>query len=67
MQIALWLFLSLFIAFGDEGVGIDPNGGVTTLSDDGSGLDPHGGRVTALRDEGSGIDPNGGSFIDPNG
>ena len=45
MQIALWLVLSLLLAHGEEGVGIDPFGRGTT--------GPHG------ADGGPGMDPNG--------
>ena len=41
IQVLLLLGLLAFAA-GDEGVGIDPNGGITAAADEGSGLDPHG-------------------------
>jgi hypothetical protein len=75
MRFAFWLLLSLFLARGDYGAGIDPNGGrvVGRLGDEGNGLDPHGGRVTGQGDEGVGIDPFGRvsaqytGCVDPNG
>ena len=59
MHFALWLLLSLFLAHGDEGAGLDPHGGrrFTARSDAGSAMDPNGGRVGALA--GVIIDPNG--------
>lgn len=60
-------FLLLFATSGDEGVGIDPNGGITAAAacgDEGNGLDPHGGpcpttALTSNTDDGNGFDPHG--------
>lgn len=43
MHIVFLLLLSLFVAHGDEGVGIDPNGGrLRSSGDSGSCIDPMG-------------------------
>ena len=49
----------LVTASADDGIGIDPHGGIRAAGDEGSGLDPHGGRITANGDEGNGFDPHG--------
>jgi hypothetical protein len=43
---------------GDNGAGIDPNGGGLT-GDNGPGIDPNGGEGLTAGDNGAGIDPNG--------
>ena len=71
----LLLLFSLSLTFqGDNGCGIDPNGGcrAATLGDSGPGMDPNGGRAAAKFDQGGGLDPDGASsdagvIIDPNG
>jgi len=62
MHIVFWLLLSLFLARGDDGIGIDPHGRrFNARGDYGCGIDPNGGRcVGGLGDEGSGTDPHGG-------
>jgi len=44
---------------GNNGVGIDPNGGVSLVGDNGAGIDPNGGQTLVGGDNGAGIDPNG--------
>jgi hypothetical protein len=47
-------------AVGDNGPGIDPNGGDGGLApDNGPGIDPNGGEGLTVGDNGPGIDPNG--------
>ena len=62
MHIVFLLLLSLFLAGGDEGSGIDPNGGwLRNSGDNGPCIDPMGRPcVQSLGDEGSGADPHGG-------
>jgi hypothetical protein len=57
--LALVYSLSLTAA-GDDGRGIDPNGGRASTIDRGCTIDPNGGGCTsALGDRGAGLDPNG--------
>jgi hypothetical protein len=57
--LALVYSLSL-TATGDDGRGIDPNGGRTSAIDKGCMIDPNGGACTsAFGDRGAGLDPNG--------
>jgi len=60
MRFAFWLLLSLFLALGDDGIGIDPNGGRCAgglAGDRGPNLDPDG--LAAQGDGGPHMDPNG--------
>jgi len=57
--LALVYSLSL-AATGDDGRGIDPNGGrAASAIDRGCTIDPDGGCVAASIDRGAGLDPNG--------
>jgi|GEM_PF-2309825 hypothetical protein len=56
--LALVYSLSLTAA-GDDGRGIDPNGGRTSAIDRGCTIDPNGGCTAASLDRGAGLDPNG--------
>lgn len=40
--IRLFLLLAFLVPFADDGVGIDPHGGVRAQTDEGSGWDPNG-------------------------
>ena len=60
MHIVFLLLLSLFVAHGDEGVGLDPFGRRAVRGSSGTSIDPSGtSRVGGLSDEGIGIDPFG--------
>jgi hypothetical protein len=60
MHIVFLLLLSLFVARGDDGVGIDPFGRRTVRGSSGCSIDPSGAcRVGGLSDEGNGFDPHG--------
>ena len=57
--LALVYSLSL-AATGDDGIGIDPNGGrATNTIDHRCTIDPNGGCTAASIDRGAGLDPNG--------
>jgi hypothetical protein len=57
--LALVYSLSLAAA-GDDGRGIDPNGGRTASTiDHGCSIDPNGACTAAFGDRGAGLDPNG--------
>jgi len=57
--LALVFSLSLTSA-GDDGRGIDPNGGrAAGTIDHRCTIDPNGGCITAAGDRGAGLDPNG--------
>jgi hypothetical protein len=67
--IRVLLLLGLVVAWGDDGIGIDPFGGGRARADEGPGIDPHGrsgacidpdgGCYSAASDEGNGFDPHG--------
>lgn len=54
----LWTQVSAALT-GDNGAGIDPNGGEGLTGDNGPGIDPNGGEGLTVGDNGAGIDPNG--------
>ena len=62
MHIVFLLLFSLFLASGDQGSGIDPDGvRLRRFSDVGSCIDPMGRPcLQTLGDEGNGFDPHGG-------
>ena len=63
LDAALSLLDSLWAGFtsvaGNNGAGIDPNGGEGLVGDNGAGIDPNGGEGLTAGDNGAGIDPNG--------